>query len=246
MMAKRLSDTEKWKDDWFLNLKPEHKLLWYYVLDNCDHAGIWKVSERLAAALIGQPIDLAAALAAFTGRIAVLNNGDYWLVRKFVLFQYGSLSNTKSGVATAVRKRLAEFGVAVEDELVPTLEPTLPPTLPPTPPGGVQEKEKDIRTKSKSSSKSTSLELFESFWSKYPRRVGRGAAEARWLRMTAEEQRRAIEALAWQVHSEEHLKREPQYTPHASTWLNQRRYDDPKPGRMHRTEQSTDLSRIKL
>ena len=43
-MAKRLRDTTIWKKQrWFRNLRPIYKLGWNYIIDNCDHAGIYKI-----------------------------------------------------------------------------------------------------------------------------------------------------------------------------------------------------------
>ena len=46
-MAKRFTDTEKWKDPWFCALTEKEKLFWVYIVDNCDHAGIWRVNWPL-------------------------------------------------------------------------------------------------------------------------------------------------------------------------------------------------------
>ena len=47
-MAKRFTDTDKWKKKWFRELKPISKCFWSYLLDNCNHAGIWEVDISLA------------------------------------------------------------------------------------------------------------------------------------------------------------------------------------------------------
>jgi hypothetical protein len=39
-MAKRLTDSNKWNDSWFTNLPMDIKLVWIYLLDACDHAGV--------------------------------------------------------------------------------------------------------------------------------------------------------------------------------------------------------------
>ena len=41
-MAKRLTDTEKWKDDWYISLSNDDKIVWQWLLDNCSHAGLCK------------------------------------------------------------------------------------------------------------------------------------------------------------------------------------------------------------
>ena len=46
-MAKRFTDTDKWKDDWFLSLTNDQKVIWIYILDTCNHAGIIKKNMRM-------------------------------------------------------------------------------------------------------------------------------------------------------------------------------------------------------
>lgn len=43
-MAKRFSDNEIWKKQrWFRKLPPEYKLAFFYIKDQCDYSGIWKI-----------------------------------------------------------------------------------------------------------------------------------------------------------------------------------------------------------
>jgi len=46
-MAKRLTDTEKWKDDWYISLSNDDKVVWQWLVDNCNHAGICKKNMAL-------------------------------------------------------------------------------------------------------------------------------------------------------------------------------------------------------
>ena len=91
-MAKRFSDTAKWDDDWFVSLSPANQPFWLYLCDKCDHAGLWKISQRIPSALIGQDVNLEEAANAFGDRVAV-SNGYWWLV-KFCPFQYGKLEES--------------------------------------------------------------------------------------------------------------------------------------------------------
>lgn len=95
-MAKRFTDTGKWQDLWFQELPCHYKLLWLYVLDNCDHAGIWKVNMRLASYHVGKEISEVEALEIFAGRIQNFKDG-YWYLTKFVKFQYGGFKNDAVG-----------------------------------------------------------------------------------------------------------------------------------------------------
>lgn len=70
------------------------------------------------------------------------------------------------------------------------------------------------------------IDLFERwFWSAYPRRIGKPAALRAWKAVKPQNQA-TIDAIAkglaiWVTHWTE-----PRFTPHPSTWLNQRRWED--------------------
>jgi len=51
---KKFTETEKYKCEWFADLPPRLKLLWYYLQDNSDHAGIWKRNVRRLNFEIGE------------------------------------------------------------------------------------------------------------------------------------------------------------------------------------------------
>lgn len=90
-MAKRFTDTEKWKDKWFRQLPAEFKLAYLYLLDQCDQAGVVELDEDLAEFQIGTAIDWGAFLDSLSGRIAKLGCGKLCLI-KFISYQYGELS----------------------------------------------------------------------------------------------------------------------------------------------------------
>ena len=73
-------------------------------------------------------------------------------------------------------------------------------------------------------------ENFEYWFSRYPKRAGKGAAWKVWQRMPDTDKAGAIEAV--QIFTETWASAPPdrmQYCPHPATWLNQRRWeDDPK------------------
>ncbi len=86
-MSLRFTDTNKWRDAWFMDLSVMLKTLWVYVCDNCDNAGVWPVNSRLAEFEIGQAIDWDKAVDAFTERVVLLDDGRKWHLTKFVSFQ---------------------------------------------------------------------------------------------------------------------------------------------------------------
>jgi hypothetical protein len=91
-MAKRFSDTDKWKKSFFRGLEAPYKLLWMYILDDCDIAGVWQVDIEVASIRIGEKLDLKRALELFEDRVTPFDHGKKWFISDFIFFQYGDLS----------------------------------------------------------------------------------------------------------------------------------------------------------
>lgn len=68
--------------------------------------------------------------------------------------------------------------------------------------------------------------MFDEFWRAYPRTEGKKAARRSWEKMSADEQRQAVEALVDHLQHWHGTGTERQFIPHASTWLNGRRWED--------------------
>lgn len=109
-MAKRFTDTEKWKDEWFYGLSPEMKLAWIYILDCCDHCGIWKRNFELLRNSCGTVTKQLEAEKVFEGRFFVLPNGD-WFIPKFLKFQYSKGIGGKMPAIISVRKKIIALGL---------------------------------------------------------------------------------------------------------------------------------------
>ena len=89
-MAKRFTDSRKWDDDWFLSLDPAWKLAWLYILDKCNHAGIYKHAATLEQCCLGFELNPDTINDVLPGRVRVLLENK-WYIEKFVEFQYGEL-----------------------------------------------------------------------------------------------------------------------------------------------------------
>ena len=86
-MAKRMTDTEKWKKEWFRKLKPLHKCFWEFIRDNCNHAGIWEVDIEAAEFYINSKLNKEDLMQIFQNHILPIN-GTKWFVIDFIEFQY--------------------------------------------------------------------------------------------------------------------------------------------------------------
>ena len=97
-MAKRFTDNNKWKKKWYKDLPMEYKLLWLYILDDCDHAGIWEVDLDVAQLRIHPTPDGKVTFLEneceeiFQDQIVSFRNGEKWFIPDFITYQYGKLS----------------------------------------------------------------------------------------------------------------------------------------------------------
>lgn len=107
-MAKRFTDTQKWHKAWFRQLGSKLRDVRAYVLDSCDHAGIWELDLDTATHFIGEPVTLGEIYRAFRDRVVIVD--DKIFIPDFVEFQYGELSED-SKPHQAVIARLKKLGI---------------------------------------------------------------------------------------------------------------------------------------
>ena len=111
-MAKRFTDTNKYKKPFIRGLQGAYKLLWDYLYHDCDHAGIWIVDFEVAQIYIGKdmPVNKKDALKYFNDgekRIIEIDEGSKWFIPSFIFFQYGILSENNrahNSVISILRK----------------------------------------------------------------------------------------------------------------------------------------------
>lgn len=116
-MAKRFTDTNKFRSPFYRSLPAPYKLLWDLINHDCDHAGLWMVDFEVAQIYIGKDakIDQAKALSFFNSdetRIIQLNDGRVWLIIPFIFEQYGSL-NPSNRVHQSVISTLEKYQIDI-------------------------------------------------------------------------------------------------------------------------------------
>jgi len=109
-MAKRMTDTDKWKKRFVRDLSPQHKLLWFYILDDCNHAGIWEVDLEVASIRVGFDLSHDSLPSSFEEKVIPFDNGDKWFIPDFIDFQYGEL-NPNSNVHKSVIQLLERYSL---------------------------------------------------------------------------------------------------------------------------------------
>ena len=92
-MPKRYTDTDKWKKIWFRKLKNDHKVFWMYVLDQCDHAGIWEVDFELTSYFCNG-IKESEIRDTFVKQYHEFDDGKRWFIKDFIEFQYRGLDES--------------------------------------------------------------------------------------------------------------------------------------------------------
>jgi hypothetical protein len=57
-MSYRVTDTDKWNDTWFNTLTPNGKLLFFFLVENCDNAGVYEINKRFLLFYTGFSIEM--------------------------------------------------------------------------------------------------------------------------------------------------------------------------------------------
>lgn len=140
-MPKRLTDTDKWKKPFIKSLPTEYKVFWLFLLDECDHSGIWHVEMEIVEARLGIKLSLEKIRGFFKEKIVEFDSGTKMFIPDFVLFQYGVL-NPENKVHRSVISSLEKY------ELMGLVSPL----------GGAKDKAKDM---DKEKDKDTAEDLLE-------------------------------------------------------------------------------------
>ena len=109
-MPKRFTDTDKWRDEWFLELSKENKLIWLYLCDNCTIGGRWKKSLKHLNFCCDSSISENKLKDIFNGRI--IDFDAFLFIPKFLKFQYPQGLNSNKPAIIAIRKELSEYNLS--------------------------------------------------------------------------------------------------------------------------------------
>lgn len=102
-MAKRFTDTNKWRDEWWGALDNDYRMIWLYLVDSCSIAGIWKKDFRGLNFNCNTNITPEEFHKAFKSR--VVDRGHYYFIPKFLLFQCPKgLNSNKPAVVSIVNE----------------------------------------------------------------------------------------------------------------------------------------------
>lgn len=121
-MAKRYTDNQKWSKPFIRALEAPYKLLWFFILDECDHAGIWQIDMDVARIKTGcQNLNLEEAKKVFGDKVIVFDGDEKMFVQDFIDFQYGTLK-PENRVHFSVISLLSKYGLWKNKGLIRPLQ----------------------------------------------------------------------------------------------------------------------------
>jgi len=146
-MAKRFMDNSIFEKQWFRELPVRLKIVWFYLINKCDHAGILNdLDVGLLSYQIGDKYTIDEILEAFNDNIEQIGDNKFYLT-KFCKFQYGEL-NPSVRVHQSVIKLLNKHNIEVANPLVSVKDKD-------------KDKAKDINTKKEEFAKRVEKESFD-------------------------------------------------------------------------------------
>lgn len=108
-MARRFTDADKWKDEWWGALSNDHRLVWLYLVDSCSIAGVWKKDFRGLNFNCNTNLTEPEFLKIFASR--VVDRGHYFFIPKFVFFQCPKGLNSNKPAIVSIVKELKQYNL---------------------------------------------------------------------------------------------------------------------------------------
>ncbi len=222
-MAKRFTDSEKWEDNWFSELSNDEKIVWLYLLDKCNHAGIVRLNLRTLNFNCNTSYNDYTTINELLGNRLIIINESFAFIPKFLKFQYTKGIGSNKPMIVSIRKELERFGLmSVVSDLFGNSFITINEPLSNSSPT-IKEKDKD---KDKDKDKETSLkkecELFDIWWDKFDNKKGGKTARIRWNNLNQSNKQKCLDVV------EDYVKSTPdkQYRKMPATYLNQESWND--------------------
>lgn len=213
-MAYRFTNTEKWSDIWFIELKPNEKILFNYLCDNCDIAGFYELSLRKMKDAL-HPLTDDEIKAAFKGieKCYVLSRDKRILfIKNFCKHQKNVPLKPNNKAHVGIFNRINLYGDRFAHDLLklinnsyktPQIQGAKIPLESPTGNGNSID--------------------FINFWCLYDKKIGnKHACEKKWNKLKSSIQKKIIEILPdWKLQFDDK-----QFQPYPETFLNQERWND--------------------
>lgn len=106
---KRLTDTDKWKNPWFRKLPTKYKVLFLFMLDTCDNAGVMHIDFELFNFSLKEEFFESEFKDHFKEKIVYIAP-DKIIIKNYIRYQHGSNAN-EGTMAKHVKKVIDTHGI---------------------------------------------------------------------------------------------------------------------------------------
>lgn len=113
MASKRFTDTKKWSNPWFFQLPQPAKFLWLYILDECDHGGLWKANFHSVKFHTQLECSHEFIQEHFKEKMLRIAD-DAYFIPSFADFQYGHLNDKNKAHTLPIRYQVKYGGIEVQ------------------------------------------------------------------------------------------------------------------------------------
>ena len=217
-MAKRFIDTDIFKKSFIRGLKAPYKLLWFYLINDCNHAGIWEVDFEVAELRCGVKISETEAKKYFGEKIICFDNGKKWFLPSFIEFQYGELKEENRAHNSVIQILTKNLLIDENKGLIRGLQAPMD-----------MDKDKDMdkdmeMDKEKGEDFNFLINIeFEVFWNLYDKKRGEvEKLKTKWNKLTDTERQLIIKniPLYKSAQPDKQFRKDPE------TYLNQKSWND--------------------
>jgi len=163
-MAKRFIDTDIFKKSFIRGLDAPHKLLFLYLINDCNHAGIWECDWEVACIRLGVEVSEESARKAFGDKVIFFDGVSKLFIPSFIEFQYGEL-NEANRAHKSVIDVLSRYKL-LDKENKPLTKPLT------TPLQGCKDMDMDKDMDKDMKGGAGGKHDFEVFWDAYDKKIG--------------------------------------------------------------------------
>jgi len=180
-MAKRFIDTDIFKKQFIRGLDPRSKLFFFYLITDCNHAGIWDCDWEVASIRCGCDLDKDFVIENFKGKLVLFDDDTKIFIPSFIEFQYGEL-NPENRAHKSVIDILNKYNL---DKIKPLTRPFQ----------GCKDMDKDqykdmdkVKVDRGGMGEKDLNIPFDAFWDAYKKKVGeKDKLSKKWSKLTDEE-----------------------------------------------------------
>lgn len=214
-MAYRFTDTNKWADGWFIELKPNEKLMFDYLTDNCDIAGFYELSMRKLRDALHPLTDdeIKSALKAIEKSYVLSRDKSVLFLKNFCKHQKNVPLRESNKAHKGIFYRLDNYKDRFAHDLVKIINNSYKPS---------EVKGASIPLKRGTGNGIGTID-FINFWSLYDKKIGnKHACEKKWNNLKTSIQEKIIKILPeWKKQFTDL-----QFQPYPETFINQERWND--------------------